>query len=411
VTVPAEVDSVFRAEHGKVFAILARSFGDFELVSDAVQEAFVSAIEAWPKSGVPEKPAAWLTTVARNAATSMLRRRALAARKSEELLRDQPALVALEGDDVPDERLRLVFTCCHPALAMDARVTLTLHTMCGLDVDAIARLLLADPTAIAQRLVRAKRKIGAAKIPLVVPRAEELDERISGVLAVVYLVFTEGHDPTSGDDAIRPALCEEAIRLGRALCQLMPTNAESRGLLALMILHHARARGRVRSDGSAVSLEEQDRARWNADAIAEGTSHLDEALARGAPGPYQIQAAIAALHATAPSWEATDFDEIASLYEELWKRLPSPAVALSLAIARGHALGPEAGLATLDSFVADGSLDGFDRTHAARADLLRRAGRNDEAIAAYRAAITVARHSRERAFLERRLAHLAMAPR
>lgn len=402
----AEIEAVFRAEHGKVFAGLVRFLRDFELADDALQEAFVKALERWPEDGVPERPAAWITTVARNAATSKRRHDALAARKGAELAADLVhTTTSLEDDAIPDERLRLVFACCHPALAVEARIALTLSTLAGLDVEAIGRLLVAEPTAIAQRLVRAKRKIAEAGIPLELPRAEDIDERLAGVLSVVYLLFTEGYDPTTGDDVVRPALCEEAIRLGRVLVHLMPQDPEVRGLTALMCLHHARVRARG-SGGRIVPLEEQDRAAWDQVAIADAAREVDEALARGAPGPYQIQAAIAALHATAPSWEATDFVEIAALYRELWKRAPAPSVALGLALAEGVAHGADVGLRLLDELAPPDP-----RTAAARAELLRRAGRPLEAASSYREAMSGARHAREQAFFERRLEECARGQR
>jgi RNA polymerase sigma-70 factor (ECF subfamily) len=400
----ASIEDVFRAEHAKIYAALVKQFGDFALAGDALQEAFVGALERWPEAGVPERPGAWIMTAARNAATSVRRHDAVVQKKSAEI--DVPRAQELDGDDVPDERLRLVFACCHPALAVESRIALTLHAMAGLDVDAIARLLLAEPSAIAQRLVRAKKKIAEAGIPFEIPAAEQLDERIAGVLAVVYLLFTEGYDPTSGDDVVRAPLCEEAIRLGRVLCHLMPLDPETRGLLALMCLHHARIRARASEDGTPIALEDQDRSRWNADAIADASLMLDEALSRNAPGPYQIQAAIAALHATAPSWADTDFVQIALLYRELFARVPSPAVGIGLAIAEGLAHGSDAGLARLDALAEAGLFESGGRVLAARADLLRRAGRTAEATSAYRAAIESARNPREAAFLTRRLALL-----
>jgi RNA polymerase sigma-70 factor (ECF subfamily) len=297
-----------------------------------------------------------------------------------------------------------MFTCCHPALAEEARVALTLQTLCGLTAAAIARLFLAPEATVAQRLTRAKRKIRASGIPYEVPSAERLDERLPAVLEVVYLLFTEGYATSSGEPVVNAELCEEAIRLGRELCLLAPTHAEARGLYALMLLHHARRATRVDAAGDIVALEEQDRSLWDRPAIDEGARQLDDALARGAAGPFQIQAAVAALHATAPRAEATDWPQIAALYEILWREQPVAPVALSLAFAVGMAEGPERGLARLDDLASAGALDGCERVAAARAELLRRAGRLDEARCAYEAALASARHARERRYLQHRLA-------
>ena len=402
------IQAVFRAEHGRVFAALVRALGDFHAAEDALDEAVAVAVETWPARGIPDKPAAWLTTVARNAATSARRHAALVRDKHAELAREADvAAGSLDEDDVPDERLRLIFTCCHPALSEEARVALTLHTLSGLSTVAIARLFFVPEATVAQRLVRAKKKIRAAGIPFEVPSAERLDERLDTVLSVVYLMFTEGYASAAGEEVICAELCEEAIRLGKLLCTLAPSHAEARGLHALMVLHHARRVTRVDESGDIVPLDEQDRGRWDRRAIGEGQRQLDEALARGAPGPYQIQAAIAALHATSERPEVTDWHEIAGLYAELHRRQPSPTVALALAFAEGMALGPEHGLARLDAIEASGVVDTSERGPAARADLLRRAGRVDEAAVAYTEAIRRSKSPRVRRYLERRLAECA----
>jgi RNA polymerase sigma-70 factor (ECF subfamily) len=396
------VEAAFRAEYGRVFAGLVRVLGDFHAAEDALQEAFAAALDTWPERGIPDRPGAWLTTAARNAASSARRHAALVEDKHREIARELLA----QGDegDIADDRLRLMFTCCHPALAEEARVALTLQTLCGLNAAAIARLFLAPEATVAQRLTRAKRKIRASGIPYEVPSAERLGERLPAVLEVVYLLFTEGYATSSGEPVVDAALCEEAIRLGRELCLLAPTHAEARGLYALMLLHHARRATRVDAAGDIVPLEEQDRSRWDRAAIDEGARQLEDALARGAAGPFQIQAAIAALHATAARADATDWPQIAALYEILWREQPVAPVALSLAFALGMAEGPERGLARLDDLAAAGALDGCERVAAARADLLRRAGRLDEARRAYEVAVANARHARERRYLRHRLA-------
>ncbi len=305
-------------------------------------------------------------------------------------------------EDIPDARLALIFCACHPALAEEARVALTLQVMCGLPTPAIARLFLVPEATIAQRLVRAKRKIREAGIPFAIPSADRLEERLEGVLAVVYLLFTEGYSPSDGNLARSAPLCDEALRLARVLASLLPTHSELRGLLALMLLHHARCAARVDEAGEFVPLEAQDRALWDRDAIAEGERFLEEGLARGRPGPYQVQAAIAALHATAASAGDTDWTQIMALYEDLWRRWPAPGVAVSLAIAEGMAFSPELGLARLAQFEQGGLLRGCDRVAAARADLLRRAGRLEEAREAYAVAVRSARNEREARAFERR---------
>jgi RNA polymerase sigma-70 factor (ECF subfamily) len=394
-----EVERVFRAERARVLAALTRATGDIEVAEDALQDAFVAAIDAWPAGGLPRSPAAWLTTVAMNRARSGWRHAGVAAHARAVIASRADVAPPIDGDDIPDDRLRLIFCACHPALAEDARVALTLHTMCALSTASIARLLLTSESAVAQRLVRAKRKIRDAAIPFEIPSADCFEDRLDGVLAVVYLLFTEGYAPTDGDPERSVMLCDEAIRLGRVLCLLLPTHTELRGLLGLMLLHHARRGARSNERGEPVPLEDQDRTRWDEREIAEGVLHTEEALARGRPGPYQIQAAIAALHATAKRADTTDWVQIMALYEELWRRAPAPAVAASLAVAEAMAFSAELGLARLDRFERAGALDGFRRLAAVRADLLRRAGRRDEARREYERAIADAPNEREARFL------------
>lgn len=372
-----------------------------------MQEAFVQALRTWPGRGVPDNPGAWITTTARNRAIDRLRRERTLREKTETLTR-LAELEALGGNEtdvsgIPDDRLRLIFTCCHPSLAMEARVALTLRTLGGLSTGEIARAFLVPEPTMAQRLVRAKRKIRDAAIPYRVPPAELLPERVPGVLAVLYLVFNEGYGSTEGP-LIRTELCEEAIRLSRVLVDLMPGEPEALGLLALMILQHSRRRSRLTADGDLVLLEDQDRSRWDHDAIDEGLSLLDAAMARRRPGPYQVQAAIAALHARAPRAEDTDWPQIAALYGRLIALAPSPVVELNRAVAVAMADGPARGLALVDALADE--LDGYHLFHSARADLLRRLERQDEAAAAYDRALQLATNPAERAFLERRLAGL-----
>lgn len=408
-----DLERIFRTEHGRVFSMLLRSAADFDAAEDALQEAFVAALSAWPRDGVPAQPAAWLLSVARNRLVSRLRHEAVVRRKHAELGEAALALCRTHADDdeLPDERLRLLFTCCHPALGEEARVALTLREMCGLPTAAIARLFLTSEATVAQRLVRAKRKLRDAGIPFNVPRAERLEERTDAVLAVVYLLFTEGYSPTVDGPPVRAELCDEAIRLQRQICHLMPQNAEARGLLALMLLHDARRAARADAVGELLSLAEQDRSRWDRQAIGEGTRHLEEALGHGRFGIYQIQAAIAALHANAARAEDTDWPQIAGLYAELFRRHPSPSAALNLAVADGMAHGAASGLAQLERFVEEGVLAGCGQVAAARAHLLLSAGHVARAAAAYQDAIAHARNDREARFFSRRLASLAATGR
>ena len=406
------VDRVFREEQGRAVATLIRVLGDFDLAEEAVQDAFISALETWPQRGVPDNPGAWITTTARNRAIDRLRRRKRLTEKTEQLARDASIEIDLRAidagpaeDDMPiaDDRLRLIFTCCHPALAMDARVALTLRTLGGLTTPEIARAFLLAERTLAQRLVRAKRKIRDAGIPYRVPPAELLAERLDGVLHVIYLVFNEGYAATSGDSLVRRELSTEAIRLGRLVASMLPDEPEALGLLALMLLHDARREARVAIDGALVLLEDQDRRRWDAARIVEGQALIERAVEMARPGPYQVQAAIASLHDSAATPTATDWSQIASLYEALLRLNPTPVVELNLAVAVAMRDGPATGLAMLDGLAATGALDAYPYLHAARADLLRRLERWSEAVAAYQLALELTGNGPERAFLLGRL--------
>jgi RNA polymerase sigma-70 factor (ECF subfamily) len=381
--------------------------GDFDLAEEAVQEAFAEALRTWPTRGVPDNPGAWITTTARNRAIDRIRRdRAL--RQRTETLTQLAALETLGGDEtdvsgIPDDRLRLIFTCCHPALAMDARVALTLKTLGGLTTAEIARAFLTAETTMAQRIVRAKRKIRSAGIPYRVPPSELLAERLPGVLAVLYLVFNEGYAATSGQ-LVRSDLCDEAIRLARIVCRLMSGQPEPAGLLALMLLHHSRRDARADAAGDLVLLEDQDRSRWDHDMIDEGLRLVDRTLAMREPGPYQVQAVIAALHARAPRPEDTDWPQIAALYALLARMNPSPVIELNRAVAVAMADGPARGLPLVDALA--GELEGYHLFHSTRADLLRRLDRRTESAAAYRRALVLATNPSQRAFLGRRLAEV-----
>ncbi len=380
------LERIVREEWGRIIATLIRVFGDFDLAEDVLQEACIAALDRWPRDGVPENPGAWLTTTARRRAIDRLRRdRTLAEKQA--LLRGLSEL-ATEFSSPSEQvgrtdRLRLIFTCCHPSLAIEAQVALTLRTLGGLTTAEIARAFLLPEATLAQRLVRAKRKIRQSGIRFAVPGAGRLPERLAGVRAVVYLVFNEGHTATGGGALVRADLCEEAIWLGRLLCRLLPGDPENEGLLALMLLHHSRAATRQGPDGRPVLLADQDRQRWDQALITEGLALLDAAVARRAPGPYQLQAAVAAVHAQAPSFADTDWPQIAALYGELARRAPSPVVEINRAVAVGMADGPLAGLTVLAPVLASGSLAGYAPLHAAHADLLERLGQPEAAAAAW----------------------------
>jgi RNA polymerase sigma-70 factor (ECF subfamily) len=417
--VRAAVDAAFREEWGRVVAAVIRRTGDWDLAEECAQEAFARALATWPRDGVPDRPGAWLTTAARNRALDRLRGRAAESARLRELSVTTPDAADAadaasagragepenpEDDVVPDDRLRLMFTCCHPALPLEARVALTLRTLAGLSTAQIARAFLLDEAAMAQRLVRAKRKIRNAGIPYRVPPAHLLPERTSAVLGVLYLLFNEGYSAAGGPE--RGLLCDEAVRLARVLVELMPDEPEVRGLLALLLLQDSRRAARVDAAGDVVRLADQDRSAWDRAAIAEGTALLDEALRHRRPGPYQVQAAIAACHATARTAAEVDWPQIAGLYAELAQLAPSPVVELNRAVAVAKADGPAAGLALVEALAATGRLESYHLLPATRADLLRRLGRDAEARTAYEAALALAPTGAERRFLERRLAEL-----
>ena len=400
------VDRLFRHESGRAVATLIRVLGDFELAEEAVQEAFAIALERWPVDGVPDNPGAWITTTARNRAIDRLRREQRGREKTDDVQRIHDLEALDDMQEITDDRLRLIFTCCHPALAMDSRVALTLRTVGGLSTREIARAFIATEPTIQQRLVRAKRKISGAGIPYRVPPRELLPERFGGVLAVLYLIFNEGYAATEGP-IVRVELCDEAIWLTRVLTQLLPEEPEGMGLLALMLLQHSRRETRADVAGNLVLLEDQDRASWDHAMIGEGVATLDRAMTFDAPGPYQVQAAIAALHAQAATPADTDWPQIASLYDSLARMAPSPVISLNRAVAIAMADGPQAGLALVDQLATD--LNGYHLFHATRADLLRRLDRPEEAAGSYRRALTLVTNERERAFLERRVHDLPSA--
>ncbi len=403
------LDSLYQVESRRILATLIRLLGDFDLAEEALHTAFRVALEQWPRIGIPNNPRAWLISTGRFKAIDALRRRSkfeaplddvaerLESSSSEEALKDD--------EDVEDDRLRLIFTCCHPALPADARVALTLREVCGLTTEAIASAFLTTPPTLAQRIVRAKSKIRDACIPYQVPSREELPDRLDAVLQVIYLVFNEGYSASSGDSLTRPDLSAEAIRLGRLLVELLP-EAEALGLLALMLLHDSRRAARTSPEGDLILLEEQDRSLWNREQISEGIALVNRTVSAPQVGPYALQAAISAVHAAAPTMAATNWPQIVTLYDLLLRTTPSPVVELNRAAAVAMRDGPEAGLAQIDPILERGDLADYSLAHAARADLYRRLGRAAEARAAYQLALALTQQEPQRRLIERRLANL-----
>jgi RNA polymerase sigma-70 factor (ECF subfamily) len=411
------VEAVFREERGRLLATLVRQFGDLDLAEEVASDAVAAALQHWPSQGVPARPAAWLLTTARRRAVDLLRRdRAYAARLAllqAEADRDGPIPgpeLGADGSDMPDERLRLFFTCCHPALPLDAQAALTLRCLAGLSTPEVARAFLVPPATMAQRIVRAKRKIRAARIPFRLPGADELPARLPGVLRVVYLIFTEGYAASSGPELVRADLADEAVRLARILHRLLPGEPEVAGLLALLLLVDARRLARTGADGGLVLLADQDRSRWDRHRIEEGRALVVAALSTAGPGPYALQAAIAAVHDEAADLATTDWPQVVALYDVLRTVAPSPLVELNRAVAVAMRDGPAAGIGLLDALTDDPRLQGYHLLPAARADLLRRLDRRSEAAAAYRRALQLVGNEPERAYLARRLAEVDQDP-
>jgi len=402
-----EIEKVYRSDWGRIVATLIRLYGDFELAEEVAQEAFAAAVDQWRVSGIPEFPRAWIIQAARHKAVDRIRRRVRFAEKLEAIgSQKEPSIDEpdLDASDIPDDRLRLIFTCCHPAIAHDAQVALTLRTLCGLETDEIARAFLVPSATMAQRLVRAQRKIRDAGIPYAVPAVDEIPARLDAVLTVIYLIFNEGYAATRSDTLVRADLCNEAIRLARLVRALMPPQSapEATALLALMLLHDSRRDARLDDSGDLILLELQDRTLWNRAQIAEAIPLVEEAM-RGGPGPFSLQAGIAALHCHAAKPEDTDWAQIVQLYGLLELLQPSPIVSLNRAVAVAMADGPRPALQLIDNLVAEGNLDGYHLLHAARADMLRRIGSSGEAAKSYARALALVTNDSERRFLERRL--------
>ena len=405
-----DFEKLHREESGRILSTLIRLLGDFDLAEEMLQEAYAIALQKWPTEGTPANPRAWLISTARHKAIDRMRRNQRFERKAEEIAKTSEIAARPESEReeemFADDRLRLIFTCCHPSLPMEARVALTLRTVCGITTEEISRAFLVPLATMAQRLVRAKGKIREAGIPYRVPLNGELQDRLDGVLLVVYLIFNEGYLASSGDALIRRELCAEAIRLGRVLCSLLPNQAEAQALLGLMLLHDSRRDARVSADGELILLEEQDRSLWHREQIQEGTGLVESALRRGATGVYALQASIAALHANAKTAQETDWPQIAGLYDVLLRTHPSPVIEVNRAVAVAMARSLEEGLALLDELEKREELKEFHLLPAARADLLRRLGRASEAAEAYRRALTLATNDIERRFLQRRLVEI-----